>query len=475
MYIFDRLFHERTFAVSFESLDNQTMPRHLKYKLIVTKLIQYQEGLYRNIKYLIHGTEIKDQNLLWEQNQYLISGFAALQWIIDLSHISIISNTTLDEDIDVYEHRMPIPMREGFAQGFKLDILNRYTMIILFVFSLFHFGLLFMLPVVVKRVVEERQTSITEYLFLMGVGKFEHWFSICFDALSVIGLQNVIILILFSIKSMNYTVVDELKWTSYLCGIDFSLFLFLIVLYVIQSILFACLISVSFKNPNIAVIATILVWISFFYIPYSFSMVIKTDVLDSTESVLLDLMSCLLPPFALYFFLYISIGLEINTKSGAHWSNLFEPGYFLDTITMSHIIMMIFMSFLIYPILIWYFSSIVPFKNSIHKPFYFPFTYIYRFIQNKLSKNTDENYKSFSESEGIFIKHLSKSYKNIYGFKMEKVLKNVDLNVEQKSITVVLGPNGSGKTSLMNIINGLLFYNVWKFLYYHIKLINFID
>ncbi|CAG2162424.1 unnamed protein product [Oppiella nova] len=44
----------------------------------------------------------------------------------------------------------------------------------------------------------------------------------------------------------------------------------------------------------------------------------------------------------------------------------------------------------------------------------------------------------------------------MFGFKSEFVLKDIDLDVNKKSITVILGPNGSGKTSLMNIITGLV-------------------
>ena len=456
--LFDR-FDQINFVASFLSLGSETIPRHLKYKLTVSSYYLYADSLYGDIKYDILSEEIKDQKHLWEQDQYLSSGFSALQWTIDLSHISIISNTTLDEDIQVFEHRMPIPMREKFGQKYTLNKLGQSAIIIEIVFALFHFGLLVMLPVVVKRIVEERQTSITDYLFLMGVGKFEHWFSICVDAFSVIGLQNLIILILFSINSMNYKVVDELKWTSYLCGIDFSLFLFMIFLYILQSILFTSFISVFFKNPNIAVIATILLWIPFFYKPVSSGLIINAHSHDPFESVFLDLTSCFIPPFALYNFLYVSIGLEVSTESGAHWSNFFEPGYFLDSLTISHIVMMIFISFVIYPILIWYFSSIIPFENTIHKPFYFPLKYIYRFIRSQLFQRPAENYESFfqTENNGIFLKNISKRYKNIYGFKTEKVLKSVDLNVEQKSITVVLGPNGSGKTTLMNILNGMSF------------------
>ena len=52
--------------------------------------------------------------------------------------------------------------------------------------------------------------------------------------------------------------------------------------------------------------------------------------------------------------------------------------------------------------------------------------------------------------EFVEFKNLSKSYGT------KEVLKNVNLKIEPGKIYGLLGPNGSGKTTMIKIINGLL-------------------
>src|SRR5690625_1868065 len=58
----------------------------------------------------------------------------------------------------------------------------------------------------------------------------------------------------------------------------------------------------------------------------------------------------------------------------------------------------------------------------------------------------------------IKTKNLSKSYGNT------KILKNIDLNIEQGEFTSIMGPSGSGKTTLMNTLSTIDNFNsgdVW--------------
>ena len=48
-------------------------------------------------------------------------------------------------------------------------------------------------------------------------------------------------------------------------------------------------------------------------------------------------------------------------------------------------------------------------------------------------------------------------FKNVHkGYSKKKVLKNVNLNIPKGKIVGLLGPNGSGKTTMIKLMNGLL-------------------
>jgi len=147
----------------------------------------------------------------------------------------------------------------------------------------------------------------------------------------------------------------------------------------------------------------------------------------------------------------------MNAYSGAVWGHVFDSGYIADEMTLSHIFVIILISYPIYGLMIWYFSEVIPFKHSIVKPFYFPLKYIYEKYLKKFHKNSSNNYQSMDENletNAIIIKGLNKKYISIFGLKSDHILHDIDLNVNNNSITVILGPNGSGKTTLLSLILG---------------------
>ena len=50
----------------------------------------------------------------------------------------------------------------------------------------------------------------------------------------------------------------------------------------------------------------------------------------------------------------------------------------------------------------------------------------------------------------LAVKNLSKSYKN------QKVLKDINITIDSPGIWALVGPNGSGKTTFLNVVNNLL-------------------
>lgn len=58
----------------------------------------------------------------------------------------------------------------------------------------------------------------------------------------------------------------------------------------------------------------------------------------------------------------------------------------------------------------------------------------------------------------IRIEHLQKSFKN------QKILKDINMQLEEGKVYVLIAPNGTGKTTLLSILQGLPLRTVEQFL-----------
>lgn len=67
------------------------------------------------------------------------------------------------------------------------------------------------------------------------------------------------------------------------------------------------------------------------------------------------------------------------------------------------------------------------------------------------------NYQASAGENVIEIRNLSKIYRDFWGRKKVQALNSVSLDVKKGEIFGLLGPNGSGKTTTMKILLGLLF------------------
>ena len=71
------------------------------------------------------------------------------------------------------------------------------------------------------------------------------------------------------------------------------------------------------------------------------------------------------------------------------------------------------------------------------------------FVEKKQSMSTQENV--------IEIRNLSKVYRDFWGRKKVQAVKSLSLDVKKGEVFGLLGPNGSGKTTTIKMLLGLLF------------------
>ncbi|KAM7303134.1 ATP-binding cassette sub-family A member 2-like [Ixodes scapularis] len=114
--------------------------------------------------------------------------------------------------------------------------------------------------------------------------------------------------------------------------------------------------------------------------------------------------------------------------------------------------------FPVFLIVIWYLANALPTLREIPRPFYFPVMLSYwRPVHptpraGRPMKAKDANLFE-SAPEGAKAVISVEALTKVYG--SSKALANVDLEIYEGQLTVLLGQNGAGKTSLINIIAGL--------------------
>ncbi|RWS12259.1 ATP-binding cassette sub-family A member 1-like protein [Dinothrombium tinctorium] len=221
------------------------------------------------------------------------------------------------------------------------------------------------------------------------------------------------------------------------------------------------LLSIPFNRPVLGVIVSVLFWVISYTTPIFFvdpKTNVKVDI-KATDTARTFL--CLLPNIALHFTFRMISEKEVRT-TGNNFANLFEQFHIFGSLSQGLILIMMLMFSIICGILIWYLDAVWPWQFGVPKPFYFPFLPSYWCPKRaKQSKNIDysrRNSKFFERQMSCFetaisIANLRKEFS--VGFTKKVAITDASLEINRNQITVLLGHNGAGKTTMMNVITGI--------------------
>ncbi|KAK4883826.1 hypothetical protein RN001_000097 [Aquatica leii] len=396
-------------AVTFKNLTSNVIPQHMSYEIR-----PYQEHVSWETKRLYKTSSTYTPDL--GSAKYLYQGFLALQMALETSFIEIVTNKDLPVTVSVQE--FPFPPHTDTSG--TMDMLN-YVLPLATVLT-FTFSCAIFMP----RIIEDKASGMKEFLKINGVSSWVIWTGWFFDEIMInIITTGIITLVL---KVPFFTVA-----TPPIEHCDPTLLVAFLGLYSISTVSFCLGLSSIFNNSTYSVVVGLIVWILSYIIPNS--------VVHSNITLSLNLLYGIFPNGLLIFgFKILSIYEIRNTK--LTWTNIFEaPSGGNYDLTMGLVLIMFLCNIIFYLIIALYVEQFFPGPYGIPKRLRFSI---------KGTSSASEQMENCDLPVSIEIKNLTKRFGN------KTVVDNLSINIYDEQITVLLGRNGAGKTTMLSMITGML-------------------
>ncbi|KAL7989592.1 hypothetical protein Chor_012258 [Crotalus horridus] len=352
-----------------------------------------------------------------EAETYWRYGFTALQICIDAAIIQLKTNLSVLEEL---EQTKAVMMGESAI--LEIDNFPRAIILIYLVIAFSPFG--YYLAI---HIVAEKEKKIKEFLMIMGLHDTAFW-------LSWVLLYTSLIFVMSLLMSVIATFSSLFPKSS-----SFVIFL-LFFLYGISSVFFAFMLTPLFKKSKHVGTVEFLSTLAFGIVGLTIFLV--EDIPKS--------------------FVWLVMHLE-DYEDGVNFSNLTYGPYPLIIA-----ILLLALDSVLYLLLAVYLDQVIPGEYGLRRQFFF---FLKPSFWSKRTKNYKELYESnintnldfneiieavsseFQGKEAIRINSVQKSF--LKKGETVEALKNLSFDIYEGQITALLGHNGTGKTTLMNILCGL--------------------
>ncbi|CAM5092065.1 unnamed protein product [Eretmochelys imbricata] len=409
------------------------LSQHISYTIRTSILYSMRTDLIKNPVWKSHP-----QNLPGDGFRYNYI-FVPLQDMIEKAIIAVHAGADASE-AEIQVQAMPYPCHTSDLFLNNIGFFFPFIMMLAWMVSV---------AGMVRKRVYEREIHLEEYMKTMGVNPAIHflaWF-----------LENVIVL---TISSCALVII--LKVSGIIVYSDgFLVFLFILD-FGVAVVMLSYLLGAFFSSANTAALCASLIYVISF-LPY-----IVLLVLENQLSFAVQIITCFLSTTAFgqgIFFITFFESQEI----GIQWSNMYQPLAQGGSMTFGWASWMIFFDSILYLLVGWYFSNVIPGRLGFRKPWYFPFTISYwkelcgtekrrkhlnsnLVFVNEGSLPPDERRMSEGGSPiGVILMSLTKKYTD----NKKTAVKDLSLIFYKGQITALLGANGAGKTTIISMLTGL--------------------
>ncbi|CAG9800232.1 unnamed protein product [Chironomus riparius] len=369
----------------------------------------------------------------------------------DLTCITIVQNAVERSFLEISSNSN-INLKETTMNTFPFDdqVTQIFTGVMLSVLPIFLiFSMFSMVATVVKAIASERQSKMKELMKIMGLSSVLHWLSWFIKCLIMTTITYTIVTVFLCLPIIGDTAIFGLS--------NFFIVWLFLFFYCIGVITFCFLVSTFFSKASSAANVGVMLFFTTFVPYYVYSVNFENMNYAVKWFFLLPINTSFGQGISMLF------SMELN-QIGINFSNLFSH-YEGFNFSLGEVMIAMVLSAIIHVLLTFYIEKVFPGDVGIPQPWHFPITSIIKMIRKTGDKSTthdtnnvDYNFTSHGDFEEE-PKHLNAKVRIVNmtrKFGKFTAVNNLSLNIYEDQITVLLGHNGGGKTTTMNVLTGML-------------------
>ncbi|OQR71608.1 ATP-binding cassette sub-family A member 1-like [Tropilaelaps mercedesae] len=432
-------------AIAFAS---DTNPSQLAYTLQFSR--NYEMGVGEKFDF---SSNTPRPLRFYEERSLTPSAERSLLWptmyAIFKAHLNFY-NKTLPEDM--VPRMRPFPSLEYFADDSPLHGPSFYSVFGSVTGSLIPLCFLFFLSTFAQNNITEKKSRLREMMRMMGLSDAVYWINAV-----LVGLVPGLAICLILTAGMCFGPNAAIRLS------DASLVFCIFVTFTIGAILFVLLVCTLINSPKAGSLLTVLsvlgCWV---LVAALLDRAIGSTLMDYvSKPASIKVVSSLAPFIGIYWLLKLIMYTE-ETGVGLHWSTLADEVIRGDNVTPLSLLLTMVFSWGIYLLLILYLDAIIPWQYGMpkHPLFFLEKSY---WISDReesmrlLSPLARDSFEDFEMVEPapnagqavIRLRHVS------HNFGPVRAVNDLSLDLYANQITMLLGHNGAGKTTAMNILTGL--------------------
>ncbi|KAL3877832.1 hypothetical protein ACJMK2_035476, partial [Sinanodonta woodiana] len=403
------------------------IPKHIQYKLRmdidnVPQTERLEEWFWR---------PIPEDN--FEEDLRYLRGFVQLQDMIERAIISLHTGQDVTSPgLSLKQFPFQCHKRDDFV-----SLLSSYVLPLLITIAYIAGA-----AIAVRNFVSDREDGQEETLQIMGMRSFINWWAWFLITMTLMALVTLFVVII-------------LKYGNLLKHSDFGILYMYLLAFCFSTIMLCYFASAFFTRTTMAMLTALIVYLSS-YLPFV--------VLISTEgqfTIWQKTLACLFSASAFGFSGQYLTQYE-EQLVGLQWSNIAFSPIDGDPTSFSWTCSMMVIDGVIYAVLGWYIRHVKPGKFGVSQPWYFLFSPEFwgctrpPSVNKNKTKNNQIGYLREPVDAGLREALSARGLTKIYSKKQGAVVDNVNISIYSGHVTVILGHNGAAKTSLINMLIGIL-------------------